>query len=102
MLSGSALTDEVAVPDGHYAEETMKLTIVPNRNAIMLTVAFGLAAARKARAVAVAGMGAIISSIPTAAPVLSTRSKGCRTRRCRAWPKLRWRHRSCSFPRPIS
>ncbi|WP_111732513.1 7-cyano-7-deazaguanine synthase QueC [Roseovarius amoyensis] len=57
MLSGSALTDEVAVPDGHYAEETMKLTIVPNRNAIMLTVAFGLAAARKARAVAVAVHG---------------------------------------------
>lgn len=57
MLSGSALTDEVAVPDGHYSEETMKLTIVPNRNAIMLTVAFGLAAARKARAVAVAVHG---------------------------------------------
>lgn len=56
-LAGSALTDEVAVPDGHYAEETMKITIVPNRNAIMLAVAFGLAAARQARAVAVAVHG---------------------------------------------
>lgn len=56
-LAGSALTDDVAVPDGHYAEETMKLTIVPNRNAIMLAVAFGLAAARQARAVAVAVHG---------------------------------------------
>ena len=40
LLSGSALTDDsVAVPNGHYAEETMKVTIVPNRNAIMLAIA---------------------------------------------------------------
>ncbi|WP_022707207.1 7-cyano-7-deazaguanine synthase QueC [Paracoccus zeaxanthinifaciens] len=43
-LKGSALTDDIDVPDGHYAEETMKITVVPNRNAIMLTVAFGIAA----------------------------------------------------------
>ncbi|SCB62219.1 7-cyano-7-deazaguanine synthase [Rhizobium aethiopicum] len=56
-LSGSALTDDVEVPDGHYAEETMKATVVPNRNAIMLAIAFGLAAAQKADAVAVAVHG---------------------------------------------
>lgn len=56
-LSGSALTDDIAVPDGHYAEETMKATIVPNRNAIMLTIAFGVAAAKGADAVAVAVHG---------------------------------------------
>ena len=56
-LTGSALTDDVDVPDGHYAEETMKITVVPNRNAIMLTIAFGLAAARQADAVAVAVHG---------------------------------------------
>jgi 7-cyano-7-deazaguanine synthase len=56
-LSGSALTDDLDVPDGHYAEETMKVTVVPNRNAIMLAIAFGLAAARKADAVAVAVHG---------------------------------------------
>jgi 7-cyano-7-deazaguanine synthase len=56
-LSGSALTDNVEVPDGHYAEETMKATVVPNRNAIMLAIAFGLAAAHKADAVAVAVHG---------------------------------------------
>ncbi|KRS12249.1 7-cyano-7-deazaguanine synthase [Roseovarius atlanticus] len=56
-LSGSALTDDVEVPDGHYAEETMKITIVPNRNAIMLTIAFGMAAAEKADAVAAAVHG---------------------------------------------
>lgn len=56
-LRGSALTDDVDVPDGHYAEETMKLTIVPNRNAIMLAIAFGMAAAEKADAVAAAVHG---------------------------------------------
>ncbi len=57
LLSGSALTDEIAVPEGHYAEETMKLTVVPNRNAIMLTIAYGIAAAQGAEAVATAVHG---------------------------------------------
>lgn len=56
-LSGSALTDDVDVPDGHYAEDTMKVTVVPNRNAIMLAIAFGVAAAQKANAVATAVHG---------------------------------------------
>lgn len=56
-LSGSALTDDVDVPDGHYAEETMKVTVVPNRNAIMLAIAFGVAAAKQADAVATAVHG---------------------------------------------
>ena len=56
-VGGVLETDDVAVPDGHYAEETMKITVVPNRNAIMLTIAFGLAAAQGAEAVAVAVHG---------------------------------------------
>lgn len=56
-LSGSALTDDVTVPDGHYAEETMRITVVPNRNAIMLAVAFGVASARGADAIATAVHG---------------------------------------------
>ena len=57
LLSGSALTDEVAVPEGHYAEATMKTTVVPNRNAVMLAMAFAVGAARGAEAVAVAVHG---------------------------------------------
>lgn len=57
LLSGSALTDEQAVPDGHYAEETMRVTVVPNRNAIMLAIAFGAAAAEQAERVAAAMHG---------------------------------------------
>ncbi len=56
-LTGSALTDDIDVPDGHYAEETMKLTVVPNRNAIMLAISFGMAAAQKVDAVATAVHG---------------------------------------------
>ncbi|WP_310618551.1 7-cyano-7-deazaguanine synthase QueC [Flexibacterium corallicola] len=56
-LSGSALTDDVDVPEGHYAEENMKVTVVPNRNAIMLAIGFGIAAAQQADAVAAAVHG---------------------------------------------
>src|SRR5215471_12262086 len=32
LLTGSALTDVTPVPEGHYAEATMRSTVVPNRN----------------------------------------------------------------------
>lgn len=57
MLTGSALTDAIDVPHGHYAASNMAVTIVPNRNAIFLTVAFGIAVARHAAAVATAVHG---------------------------------------------
>ncbi len=57
LLSGSALTDDVDVPDGHYAQDSMKITVVPNRNAIMLTIAYGIAASRGAARVATAVHG---------------------------------------------
>ena len=54
LLAGSSLTsDEIEVPDGHYAEESMKITVVPNRNAIMISIAAGLAVSRDADRVAV-------------------------------------------------
>ncbi len=56
-LSGSALTDDIDVPDGHYEEDSMKVTVVPNRNAIMLTIAYGIAAANGDQAVATAVHG---------------------------------------------
>ncbi len=56
-LSGSALTDDIDVPDGHYEEASMQLTVVPNRNAIMLSIAFGMAVAVRAKRVAAAVHG---------------------------------------------
>lgn len=55
LLTGSALTDPtLAMPEGHYAAPNMRLTVVPNRNAIMLAIAFGVAVARDAEIVATA------------------------------------------------
>ncbi len=55
LLAGSSLTRaEIAVPHGHYAEDTMKQTVVPNRNMIMLAVAAGWAIGRQADRVAYA------------------------------------------------
>ncbi|MBF9232889.1 7-cyano-7-deazaguanine synthase QueC [Microvirga alba] len=56
-LTGSALTSGEPVPEGHYAKDTMRITVVPNRNAIMLAIAFGMAAADEADAVAAAVHG---------------------------------------------
>jgi 7-cyano-7-deazaguanine synthase len=53
-LGGSALTDDIDVPDGHYAEDNMRITVVPNRNQIMLSIAAGIAVARRCDAVATA------------------------------------------------
>jgi 7-cyano-7-deazaguanine synthase len=49
LLKGSSLTDRSeAVPEGHYSEATMAKTVVPNRNAIMLSIAWGVAVAQNA------------------------------------------------------
>ena len=53
LLPGSSLTDPtVEVPEGHYAAESMKSTVVPNRNAIMLSIAWAHAVAIGADTVA--------------------------------------------------
>jgi 7-cyano-7-deazaguanine synthase len=52
FLKGSALTDAVPVPDGHYAAPNMAITVVPNRNAVMLSVAYAVAVAEHANLVA--------------------------------------------------
>ena len=54
-LGGNALTDaSVDVPEGHYADESMRATVVPNRNATFLMAAAGVAAAVGADAVVTA------------------------------------------------
>jgi len=39
VLKNNSQTDDIDVPEGHYAEDNMKATVVPNRNMIMLSVA---------------------------------------------------------------
>ena len=53
FLGSNSLTDAtIAVPDGAYAPETMALTVVPNRNMVLLAVALSWAAASGCDAVA--------------------------------------------------
>jgi 7-cyano-7-deazaguanine synthase len=42
------------IPDGHYEEETMKATVVPFRNGIMLSIAAGFAESRSAEGLVIA------------------------------------------------
>lgn len=55
LIGGNALTDpKMAVPAGHYEEEAMKVTVVPNRNMIFLAIAGGWAVAEEVDLLALA------------------------------------------------
>lgn len=55
LLAGSSLTSpEIEVAEGHYTEENMKSTVVPNRNMILLSLATGHALSIGAEQVAYA------------------------------------------------
>jgi 7-cyano-7-deazaguanine synthase len=43
LIAKGSITGNEEVPEGHYAAENMKSTIVPNRNMIMLAIAVGYA-----------------------------------------------------------
>ncbi len=43
LIGGSSLTSNIDIPEGHYEEESMKSTVVPNRNMILLSLAVGYA-----------------------------------------------------------
>jgi len=55
LFGKSSLTDaDTSVPDGHYEEESMKQTVVPNRNMILISLATAWAITLEAKAVAYA------------------------------------------------
>lgn len=55
LLAGNSLTSpEIEVAEGHYTEESMKTTVVPNRNMIFLAVATGHALSIQAGQIAYA------------------------------------------------
>jgi len=43
IFGANALTSDAPIPEGHYADENMASTVVPNRNMIMLSIAFAYA-----------------------------------------------------------
>lgn len=53
-FKSSLLEGAEAIPEGHYADENMKSTVVPFRNGIMLSIACGIAESRKLKNVMIA------------------------------------------------
>jgi 7-cyano-7-deazaguanine synthase len=53
-FSSDLLQSGGEIPDGHYAEENMKRTVVPFRNGIMLSIAAGFAESRGAEGLVIA------------------------------------------------
>ncbi len=54
LFASDLLKSGGEVPEGHYADENMKKTVVPFRNGIMLAIACGLAESREAEALVIA------------------------------------------------
>lgn len=54
LFSSDLLKSGGEVPDGHYEEATMKATVVPFRNGIMLSIAAGFAESREAEGLVIA------------------------------------------------
>ncbi len=57
LFASNLLSGGGEIPDGHYEEETMKQTVVPFRNAIMLSVAAGYAESVGAEGLVIAAHG---------------------------------------------
>ena len=67
-FQSSLLAGDDAIPDGHYADENMRSTVVPFRNGIMLSVAVGLAESRGLKHVMMANHGGDHTIYPDCRP----------------------------------
>jgi 7-cyano-7-deazaguanine synthase len=54
LFSSALLTGGAAIPEGHYAADNMRQTVVPFRNAIMISIAAGFAESAGAEALMIA------------------------------------------------
>src|ERR1700751_3762950 len=54
LFKSDLLRSGGAIPDGHYEEQTMKSTVVPFRNGIMLSIAAGFAESKDASGLVIA------------------------------------------------
>lgn len=67
-FKSSLLEGAEAIPDGHYADENMKSTVVPFRNGIMLAVAVGIAESNGLKKVLMANHGGDHAIYPDCRP----------------------------------
>ncbi len=64
----SLLSGDEAIPEGHYADENMKSTVVPFRNGIMLAIATGMAESNDLKYVMMANHGGDHTIYPDCRP----------------------------------
>lgn len=67
-FNSSLLQGADAIPEGHYADENMKSTVVPFRNGIMLSIAAGMAESRDLSKVLIANHGGDHAIYPDCRP----------------------------------
>ncbi|MGN0281688.1 MAG: 7-cyano-7-deazaguanine synthase QueC [Prevotella sp.] len=67
-FKSSLLEGADAIPDGHYADENMKSTVVPFRNGIMLSIAVGIAETNDLKRVLIANHGGDHAIYPDCRP----------------------------------
>lgn len=68
FFNSSLLDGAEAIPEGHYAEDNMKSTVVPFRNGIMLSIAAGIAESRNLKYVMMANHGGDHTIYPDCRP----------------------------------
>ena len=67
-FKSSLLQGAEAIPEGHYADENMKSTVVPFRNGIMLSIAIGIAESNHLKKVLIANHGGDHTIYPDCRP----------------------------------
>ncbi len=67
-FKSSLLEGADAIPEGHYAADNMKSTVVPFRNGIMLSIAIGIAESNKLKKVFIANHGGDHTIYPDCRP----------------------------------
>ena len=67
-FKSSLLQGADAIPEGHYADDNMKSTVVPFRNGIMLAIAVGIAESRNLTKVLIANHGGDHTIYPDCRP----------------------------------
>lgn len=68
MFHSSLLEGADAIPEGHYADENMRSTVVPFRNGIMLSIAVGIAESHNLKRVLIANHGGDHAIYPDCRP----------------------------------
>ena len=84
--SSSQTSDKIAVPEGHYEDASMKLTVVPNRNMILLSFGVAYAIAQECSSVGYAAHAGDHAIYPDCRPEFVLALEGA-TRLCDYEPR---------------